>query len=193
MSNNQTSTYNLRNAEWEGIPIDKWEPSKWKLWKAKVSAKDEFVKLEREYLRIKYSVIQANLALSLDRVKVKLKLTNGKTIALQGTFPCKSGDIGKNNSSNRQYTISLGFAANDVGLKAAVAKARELDLLLMTKQFQWTPELLGKKAQKLIPDGDKSPVKTIGELIEDYQEEFWKTHEKIGRVLKLGKAIIYDI
>jgi len=145
MPKNLSIAYNPRKAEWEGIPIDKWEPSKWKQWKAKMSAKDEFVKLEREYLRIKYSVMQANLALSLDAVKVKLKLTNGKTIALQGTFPCKPGDIGKNNSSNKQYTISLGFAANDVGLKAAVAKARELDLLLMTKQFQWTAELLGKK------------------------------------------------
>lgn len=179
MPKNLSIAYNLRKAEWEGIPIDKWEPSKWKQWKAKMSAKDEFVKLEREYLRIKYSVMQANLALSLDAVKVKLKLTNGKTIALQGTFPCKPGDIGKNNSSNKQYTISLGFAANDVGLKAAVAKARELDLLLMTKQFQWTAELLGKKAQKLIPDVDEVPVKTIGELIEDYQQEFWKT--QIGR------------
>ena len=188
MSNNQSSIYNLRKAEWEGIPIDKWELSKWKQWKKSVSKSDEFVKLEREYLRIKYSVSQANLALSLDTVKVKLKLTNGKTIALQGTFPCKSGDIGKNNSSNKQYTISLGFAANDVGLKAAVAKARELDLLLMTKQFQWTPELLGKKAQKLIPDRDEKPFKTIGELIEDYQQEFWKTHEKNRQGIKTWES-----
>ena len=77
MSNNQSSIYNLRKAEWEGIPIDKWELSKWKQWKKSVSKSDEFVKLEREYLRIKYSVSQANLALSLDTVKVKLKLTNG--------------------------------------------------------------------------------------------------------------------
>ena len=184
MSNKQSGNYNPRKAEWEGTTIDKWEPSKWKQWKAKQSARDEFVKLEREYLRIKYSVIQANLALSLDRVKVKLKLTNGKTIALQGTFPCKPGDIGKNNCSNKQYTISLGFAANDVGLKAAVAKARELDLLLMTKQFQWSPELLGKQAQKLIPISAEIPVKTIEELIENYQQEFWKTHEHNRQGLK---------
>ncbi|BAY82080.1 hypothetical protein NIES267_15580 [Calothrix parasitica NIES-267] len=188
MSNNQSNTYNLRKAEWEGIPIDKWELSKWKQWKKSVSKSDEFVKLEREYLRIKYSVSQANLALSLDTVKVKLKLTNGKTIALQGTFPCKQGDIGKNNSSNKQYTISLGFAANDVGLKAAVAKARELDLLLMTGLFQWTSELLGKKAQKLITDRDESPVKTIAELIEDYQQDFWKTHEKNRQGIKTWES-----
>ena len=178
MTGKKSEIYNPRKAEWEGMSIEQWDPSKWKQWKAKQSAKDEFVKLEREYLRVKYSLAQANLALSLDRVKVKLKLNCGKTITLQGTFPCKPGDIGKNNGCNKQYTISLGFAANDVGLKAAIAKARELDLLLMTKQFQWTSELLGKQARKLIPDKDEIPVKTIGELIEDYQEEFWKTHEK---------------
>ncbi len=188
MSNNQSIIYNPRKAEWEGISIDKWEPSQWKKWKANLSAKDEFVKLEREYLRIKYSVIQSNLALSLDRVKVKLKLTNGKAIALQGTFPCKPGDIGKNNSSNKQYTISLGFAGNDVGLKAAVAKARELDLLLMTKQFQWTAELLGKQAQKLSPNRDEVLVKTIENLIVDYQEEFWKTHEKNRQGIKTWES-----
>ena len=188
MSDKQSDNYNPRKAQWEGTSIDKWEPSKWKQWKAKQSGKDEFVKLEREYLRIKYSVAQANLALSLDRVKVKLKLNCGKTIALQGTFPCKPLDAGKNNSSNKQYTISTGFPANDVGLKAAIAKARELDLLLMTKQFQWTPELLGKQGQKLNSVCDKSAVKTIGELIEDYQQEFWKTHEKNRQGIKTWES-----
>ncbi len=188
MSNKLSDNYNPRKASWEGTPIDEWEPAKWKQWKAKQSAKDEFVKLEREYLRIKYGVFQANLALSLDRVKVKLKLTCGKTIALQGTFPCKPVDIGKNNRSNKQYTISLGFAANDVGLKAAIAKARELDLLLMTKQFQWTPELLGKQGQMLSAVCDESAVKTIGELIEDYQQEFWKTHEKNRQGIKTWES-----
>ncbi|NJS16447.1 MAG: integrase, partial [Nostocaceae cyanobacterium CSU_2_110] len=83
MSNKQFSSYNPRKAEWEGTLIDQWEPSLWKQWKAKESDKNNFIKLEREYLRIKYSVSQANLALSLDTVKVKLKLTNAKTIALQ--------------------------------------------------------------------------------------------------------------
>ena len=58
----------------------------------------------------------------------------------------------------------------------------------MTKQFQWTPELLGKKAQKLIDDRDESPVKTIGELIEDYQQEFWKTHEKNRQGIKTWES-----
>ncbi|CCH64947.1 hypothetical protein RINTHM_4790 [Richelia intracellularis HM01] len=72
----------------------------------------------------------------LDKVKVKLKLTSYKSPGLQGTFPCKPGDLGKNGSVNRQYTLSLGFTANDVGLTGVITKARELDLLLITRQFQ---------------------------------------------------------
>ncbi|MBF2063049.1 MAG: integrase [Calothrix sp. C42_A2020_038] len=175
MSNLSISTYDPRQAEWDNTPIEKYPPEKWKQWKAKTPASDEYVKLEREYLRMKHSVQLANSALILERVKVKIKLTSPKSIGLQGTFPCKPGDIGKNGSANKQYTISLGFTANDVGLKAAVAKARELDLLLITKQFQWTPELLGKQAQKVLLDVVK-PAKLISELIEEYEQAFWKTH-----------------
>ncbi len=171
-------TYDLRNTVWDGIPIDQWEPSKWKQWKSKHSASDADAKIEREYLRIKYAVQQANSALSLDRVKIKLKLTSAKTIGLQGTFPCRPGDVGKNGSPSKQYTISCGFAANDVGVKTAIVKARELDLLLITKQFQWTPELLGKQAQKIALINDETPKKIISELIQEYEREFWKTHEK---------------
>jgi integrase len=175
MSNSDT-TYDPRKAEWDDVPIDEYSPAKWKQWKAKSPASDELVKLEREYLRMKHSVQVANSALLLERVKVKVKLTSAKSIGLQGTFPCKPGDIGKNGSPNKQYTISLGFTANDVGLKAAVAKARELDLLLITKQFQWTAELLGKQAQKIFPE--LKPVKLISELIKEYEQAFWKTHER---------------
>lgn len=178
MPSNKSSTHDPRKGEWEGIPIEQWEPSKWKQWKSKYSASDEGVKIEREYLRIKHSVQQANFGLSLDRVKIKLKLTSNKSIGLQGTFPCKPGDFGKNGSPNRQYTISFGFVANDAGVKTAVLKARELDLLLMTKQFQWTPCLLGKQAQKIGLINEDKPTKLIRELIEEYEREFWKTHEK---------------
>jgi len=97
-------TFDLRTSEWDGTPIDKWEPSKWKQWKAKQT--DELAKVEREYLRIKHSVQQANAALSLDRIKIKLKLSSPKSIALQGTFPCRPGDVGKQGSPNKQYTIT---------------------------------------------------------------------------------------
>ncbi|BAZ39531.1 hypothetical protein NIES4101_54850 [Calothrix sp. NIES-4101] len=181
MFSTETSTYDPRKAEWEGISIEKWEAAKWKQWKAKYPATDDLVKIEREYLRIKHSVQVANSALSLERVKVKIKLTSAKSIGLQGTFPCKVGDVGKNGSLNKQYTISLGFTANDVGVKASVAKARELDLLLITKQFQWTPELLGKQAQNTQSQfliAENKPEKLIKELIQEYEQEFWKTHIK---------------
>ncbi|BAZ08534.1 site-specific recombinase XerD-like protein [Calothrix sp. NIES-4071] len=169
-----SSTYEPQNAEWDNVPIDKYPPAKWKQWKAG-TASDE-VKLEREYLRMKHSVQVANSALLLEKIKVKLKLTSAKSIGLQGTFPCKPGDRSKKGCPNKQYTISLGFTANDIGLKLAVAKARELDLLLVTKQFKWTGELLGKQAQKILPE--EKPPKLISELIKEYEQAFWKTHQK---------------
>ncbi|MFN6569152.1 integrase [Dendronalium sp. ChiSLP03b] len=178
MPSSEASTYDIRKSVWDGIPIDQWEPSKWKQWKPKQPASDENAKMEREYLRIKHAIGQANSALSLDRIKVKLKLTSPKTIALQGTFPCRPGDVGKHGSPNKQYTISCGFVANDAGVKMAVLKARELDLLLMTKQFQWTPDLLGKQAHNLGALDKNKPEQLISELIQEYEREFWKTHEK---------------
>jgi integrase len=178
MSNKDCSSYDPRNAECDGIVIDEWEPSKWKQWKAKYPTSDEYAKIEREYLRIKYSIIQANSALSLDKIKIKLKLTGLKSLGLQGSFPCKPGDVGRNRNPTKQYTISLGLPANDIGIKAAVNKARELDILLITKQFQWTPELLGKKAQKLVLVQKEKESKTIKDYIQEYECEFWKTHER---------------
>ncbi|NRB08488.1 MAG: integrase [Richelia sp.] len=176
MSIQAINSYDPRKAEWDGTPIDKWETVQWKQWKGKL--KDDYAKREREFLRIKHGVAQANASLSFDRVRVKLKLTSYKSIGLQGTFPCKPGDVGKNGSANRQYTLSLGFTANDVGLKAAIAKARELDLLLITRQFKWIPELLGKQAQKLGLVSTDEPQKLVRDWIEEYEQRFWKTHEK---------------
>jgi hypothetical protein len=72
MPSHESGTYDPRKIVWDGIPIEQWEPSKWKQWKPKYTASDENIKIEREYLRIKYAIQQANSALSLDRVKIKL-------------------------------------------------------------------------------------------------------------------------
>ena len=188
MSEQRSCSYNPRHAQWNDIPIDKWEPAKWKQWKPKPPASDISAKIEREYLRIKHSVNQANLALSLDKVKIKLKLTSAKSIALQGTFPCKPGDAGKNNSSKKQYTISLGFVANDIGVKTAIAKARELDLLLITNQFEWTEELLGNYRRNTESKQDIKPKKLIKDLIQEYKDEFWKTHEQNRQGLRTWES-----
>lgn len=181
------TSYDPRKAEWNGTSIEEWEPSKWKQWRPKATGTDYCATAEREYLRMRYAVQQANTQLDIGGVKVKLKLTSPKSIGLQGTFPCKEGDVGKNSSLNKQYVISLAIAANDAGVKTAVAKAQELDLLLMTKEFQWTPELLGKQAQKVAIPGEEKPVKLISELIEEYEKEFWKTHEKSRQGLRNWK------
>jgi len=182
-----TATYDPRNAEWSGTSIEDWEPSKWKQWKPKATGTDYLAVVEREYLKMRYAVQQVNDQLDIAGVKVKLKLTTSKSIGLQGTFPCKPGDLGKNGSPNKQYTISLGIAANEAGVKTAEAKARELDLWLMTKQFQWTPELLGKQAQKIAITDEGQQTKLISESIKEYELEFWKTHEENRQGLKTWK------
>lgn len=62
---------------------------------------------------MRYAVQQANAQLEIGKVRVNLKLTNPSAIALQGTFPCRHGNVSKNGSYNKQYTISVGTAAND--------------------------------------------------------------------------------
>lgn len=175
----KSSSYDPRNAEFNGIKIDDWDSSQWKQWKPKFasSTTDYTAIAEREYLRVKYAVQQANQQLDIDKVRVKLKLSSPNAIALQGTFPCKPGDIGKNGSPNKQYHLSLGYGANDAGIKTAVSKARELDLQLTTKTFQWNSELLGKQAQKIVAE-EKQSTKLIVDLIADYEKEYWKTREK---------------
>ena len=36
MSRKRTSGYNPWKSEWEGIPLDKWQPTKWKQWKGEL-------------------------------------------------------------------------------------------------------------------------------------------------------------
>ena len=181
MSRKQSGSYDPSKAEWNGNGISEWDASKWKQWKPKATGTDYPATMEREYLRIKWAVQQTNAQLDTDKVRVKLKLTSANSIGLQGTFPCKEGEIGKNGSPNKQYTISIGTMANDAGVKTAIAKARELDWQLTTKTFQWTPELLGKQAQKIALPEQEQPAKLISELIEEYEKEYWKTHDKNSR------------
>lgn len=194
------SGYDPRKAIFDNIPIDQWDCSKWKQWKPKHtgSPTDYIARLEREYLRIKYAVQQSNQQLTLDKVKIKLKLTSPNAIGLQGTFPCKPGDVGKNGSPNKQYILSLGYGANDNGIKLAIAKARDLDIQLSAKAFNWTTDLLGKEAQKIAQE-ETQPEKLIRDLIEEFEKEYWKTRSKnrqtsrtLGICLDHLKKLPYD-
>lgn len=180
-------SHDPRNAEWDGIKIEQWEASRWRQWKPKATGTDYLANMEREYLRIRYAVEQANIRLNTASVKIRLKLTSPSAIGLQGTFPCKSGDTGKNGSPNKQYTISLGISANDAGVKVAESKAHELNTLLMTKKFEWIPELLGKQANKLASNDNSPNSKIIKDLIKDYEVEYWKTRERDRRSLRNWK------
>lgn len=178
-------SYDPRKAEWNGILIDDWDPAKWKQWKSKATGTDYLAVVEREYLKVRYLVEQANEKLDIAKVRVKLKLTSPQAIGLQGTFPCKPGDAGKNASPNKQYTISLGIPANEAGVMTAEKEARDLAWLLTINKFEWTPRLLGKQAQKItLPNEVKTP-KLIKELIEEYEREFWKGHTRDRQGLNL--------
>lgn len=179
------SSYDPRKAQWNGQAIAIYDPANWKLWKPK--DKNYQANVEREYLRIKYAISQVNRQLYLAKVKVRLKLTNHNSIGLQGTFPCKPGDVGKNGSPNKQYLISLGIAANDAGIKTAEFRARELDLLLMTKQFRWQNKLLGKQAQKLALPDEKLTL-PISKVIEQYKQQFWRSHEQNRQGLRTWES-----
>lgn len=182
MTENHSGNYDPRKAIWNDIPIDEWEPKDYKQWKPKHTGGIHYTAIvEREYLRMRYAVQQANERLSAAKVRVKLKLTSHTSIGLQGTFPCKPGDVGKNGSPNKQYTISLRLPAHDNGLKMAEAKAKELDALVTTNHFKWTPELLGKQAQKLAVPEASNTVKHVDELIEEFEKEFWKTRDRKNR------------
>lgn len=191
---NKISGYDPRKATFEGIDIDQWDCSKWKQWKPKHtgSSTDYAATVEREYLRIKHAVQQANQQLTIDKVKIKLKLTSPNAIGLQGTFPCKPGDIGKNGNPNKQYILSLGHAASDTGIKLAIAKARDLDIQLSARAFNWTSDLLGKEAQKIAPE-EKQTEKTVSTLIAEFQKEYWKTREKNRQTLYTLKKLLYSI
>lgn len=184
-----TSNYDPRKAVWNETEINNWEPANWRQWKSKHtgSPADFTAHIEREYLKTKYTVQQINERLDIDKVRIKLKLTNANSVGLQGTFPCQQGDVGINGSPNKQYTISLGLPANGTGLEKAEHVARNLSYQITHNLFQWTPELLGKKAQKKALPEEEKPAKLIREIIEEYEKDYWKTHDKNRQGLRNWK------
>lgn len=111
-----------------------------------------------------------NSRLKAARVSVYVR-KSGHSLQLRTTLPIKPGDIDKNGTGAKQYDISLGIPFNLDGLKTAEEEAYELGTLIARKQFQWTDKYLGKTRNKL-----KS--KTIGELITDFEENYFQTRQR---------------
>jgi len=104
------------------------------------------------------------------KVKVGLIVATG-TIQLYASLPIKPGDVDRKGTGYKQYKISLNIPANLDGLKTAEEEAHVLGTLIARKQFEWNDKYLGKTAKK-------QSIRTVGEVIEDFEVQYFKTHKK---------------
>lgn len=111
-----------------------------------------------------------NLRLKSAKTKVTIRESNG-SLQLRATLPIKPGDKDKNGTGRKQYNLSLNIPANLDGLKTAEEEAYELGKLIARKTFEWNEKYLGNEAIK-------KDCKTIGELLEKFEDEYFKTHKR---------------
>ncbi|PHJ60718.1 integrase [Nostoc linckia z18] len=111
-----------------------------------------------------------NLRLKSAKTKVTIRESNG-SLQLRATLPIKPGDKDKNGTGRKQYNLSLNIPANLDGLKTAEEEAYELGKLIARKTFAWNEKYLGNEAIK-------KDCKTIGELLEKFEDEYFKTHKR---------------
>jgi predicted HNH restriction endonuclease len=113
---------------------------------------------------------QVNLRLKSAKTKVTIRESNG-SLQLRATLPLKPGEKDTNGNGKKQYNISLNIPANFEGLKTAEEEAYELGKLIARKTFEWNDKYLGNEAIK-------KDFKTIGELLEQFETEYFKTHKR---------------
>ncbi|KAF3891104.1 site-specific integrase [Tolypothrix bouteillei VB521301] len=113
---------------------------------------------------------KVNQRLKLAKTKVTIRESNG-SLQLRATLPIKPGDKDTKGTGRKQYNLSLNIPANLDGLKTAEEEAYELGKLIARHSFQWTDKYLGNEAIK-------KSFKTIGELLEKFEEEYFKTHKR---------------
>ncbi|BAZ51935.1 phage integrase family protein, XisA [Nostoc sp. NIES-4103] len=113
---------------------------------------------------------KVNLRLKSAKTKVTIRESNG-SLQLRATLPIKPGDKDKNGTGRKQYNLSLNIPANLDGLKTAEEEAYELGKLIARKSFEWNDKYLGNEAIR-------KQVKTIGELLEKFEDEYFKTHQR---------------
>ncbi|MDH6058872.1 site-specific integrase [Chrysosporum bergii ANA360D] len=113
---------------------------------------------------------QVNLRLKSAKTKVTVRESNG-SLQLRATLPIKPGDKDTKGTRKKQYNLSLNIPANLDGLKTAEEEAYELGKLIARKTFEWNDKYLGNEAIK-------KEFKTIGELLAQFEEEYFKTHKR---------------
>lgn len=118
---------------------------------------------------------EANNNLKRDRVKVRIKQT-GNSLQLRATLPLKPGDRDYSGKTKKQYDLSLGIPANLEGLKTAIEESYELGKLIARHTFEWNDKYLGIKFRE--KNREKQPPKTIGELLDKFEENYYQTRKK---------------
>jgi integrase len=113
---------------------------------------------------------QVNLRLKSAKTKVTIRESNG-CLQLRATLPIKPGDKDIRGTGRKQYNISLNIPANLEGLKTAEEEAYELGKLIARKSFVWNDKYLGQAAIQ-------KDLRTIGELLAKFEEEYFKTHKR---------------
>jgi hypothetical protein len=127
---------------------------------------------QREYMRTKVllELEKVNQRLKSAKAKVTIRESNG-SLQLRATLPIKPGDKDTNGTGRKQYNISLNIPANLDGLKTAEEEAYELGKLIARHTFEWNDKYLGNEATK-------KDFKTIGQLLEEFENEYFKTHKR---------------
>ncbi|MEO0841705.1 MAG: site-specific integrase, partial [Cyanobacteria bacterium J06643_5] len=120
-------------------------------------------------------LIEANLNLKRDRVRVSIKQT-GNSLQLRATLPLKPDDSHPLNKSKKQYELSLGIPANNNGLKTAIEESYELGKLIARHTFTWNDKYLGIRIRE--KNCEKQRIKTIQELLDQFEENYYKTRKK---------------
>ncbi|MGB6298029.1 MAG: site-specific integrase [Rivularia sp. (in: cyanobacteria)] len=114
---------------------------------------------------------EANSNLKRDRVRVSIKQT-GNSLQLRATLPLKPDDYHRSGKSKKQYDLSLGIPANNNGLKTAIEESYELGKLIARHTFVWKEKYLGIRIK------EKKRIKTIGELLEQFEDNYYKNRNK---------------
>ena len=127
---------------------------------------------QREHMRAKVlaELSQLNLRLKSAKTKVTIRESNG-SLQLRATLPIKPGDKDTKGTGRKQYNISLNIPANLDGLRTAEEEAYELGKLIARKTFTWNDKYLGHEAIK-------KDLPTIGELLDKFEQEYFKTHKR---------------
>jgi integrase len=131
------------------------------------------MKATRQHLEEKFQQGLVDVKSRLKAAKIKVGLVvSGGTIQLQASLPLKPGEIDVRKTGRKQYKLSLNIPANLDGLKTAEEEAHELGKLIARQQFIWNDKYLGQTANQF-----EDPVKTIGEILAEFETQYFKTHK----------------